>query len=58
MEKRIDQMTDEELRLAEDAALNVIQTANRTASTALNRVRDIHVERFQRECVKPKRKKK
>lgn len=58
MEKRIDQMTDEELAKAEDEALNQIRAGQHQIHAGLNRIYDIHHERFAREVKKPRRRRK
>lgn len=57
MEKRIDQMTEDELAKAEDDALNQIRAGQHQINGGLNRIYDIHHERFAREMKKPRRRK-
>lgn len=57
MEKRIDEMTADELSREEYAMLDKISAANREAQAGLSRIRDIHHERFAREVQKLRRRK-
>lgn len=58
MEKRPDQMDEEELRRAESAALASIGTAAFQISKDLMLIDTIHTERFHRQMRKPRRRKK
>lgn len=56
MEKRLDEMTEEELSREEFAMLDRISSANREAQAGISRLHDIHHERFAREVRKPRRR--
>lgn len=53
----MDEMTDDELGKAEDEALNQIRAGQHQINGGLNRIYDIHHERFAREVKKPRRRK-